>query len=439
MTDKLLPVVLAGGFGTRLWPLSQKKCPKQFLKLVGEKSLLEQAICRLNSAQLIPPVIVCNQTHELIAKSQCQKTNLKSDSILLEPVPLGTAGAIALAAIREKSNCQNSLLLVVPVDSYFDETDKFRSAIDSTTEFARQGHIVMFGIPPRFADINYGYIRKDGLKFGDIAEVLSFHEKPTLTRARSFIESNEYYWNSGIYLFRVQDYLNELNAYRPDIFDACSQLAESAVEESNLVRYRQMSVRCPIESVDRAVMEFTKKTVVKTCDMSWIDLGSWQALIDSQSNDSDGNAISGKVFSINTRDSYLNSNNRLISAVGISNAIVVETDDAVLVANKNNLHEIATVTEQFQYSLNSSDSTPYTPIERPWGRAETFIAEDGYLVKRLSVNVGQSLSLQKHKFRSEYWTVVNGEATAICGDRSFTLGKGESTYIPAGAQHRLSN
>ncbi|MCY4147789.1 MAG: sugar phosphate nucleotidyltransferase [Gammaproteobacteria bacterium] len=302
MIDQVQTVLLAGGFGTRLWPLSQQAHSKQFLKLIGDKSLLEQMLTRLQEAFRDPPVIVCNHSQETIAEKQWRLANVEPRKVLLEPTSLGTAGAIALAAIREISSGQKSLMLAMPVDSYFEETCQFSSCVEASAKFALQGKIIMFGIPPRSADTNYGYVRVENSTEPGISEVLSFEEKPTSENAKNYFDSGEYLWNSGIYLFRPQDYMDELEKFRPDLLAACYKVAETGLEDSIFMRYESTSLAFSSESVDRAVMENTAKAVIKVCDMKWVDLGSWRSLFESQQRDANENVIVGNAISFNTKN-----------------------------------------------------------------------------------------------------------------------------------------
>ena len=438
MLAKPKPIILAGGIGTRLWPLSRTELPKQFLHLGGSKSLLQQTIERLDQACFGPPVIICNEAHESVVESQCQNSLASAGTIVSEPFPLGTAGAIAMSAILEQKQRKQSLLLVVPVDSYFDNTNKFLEAITNATAAAQQGRMIMFGTLPSLPDSNYGYIKRGCHLPNDVYAVSSFHEKPSPEIARQMIRSGEYFWNSGIFLLRAKDYLAQLNTYRPDIYDACFELFESKYFSSNKVRFANKSLLFPAESVDKTVMEHSESIGVKPCEGDWIDMGSWQSLIKSQNMDSDGNAISGSVVAKNTRNSYLLSNSRLLCTVGIDNTIVVETKDAVLVANKDHINEIKAFSEQ-PIVPNAGGSKTIESSMHPWGRSEVAISGKGYLVKRLHVHSGHSLSLQTHQHRSEVWIVVKGSAMVLRGNQDFSLNVGESVHIPAGTRHRLTN
>jgi len=437
---EIKPIILAGGFGVRLWPLSRSEYPKQFLNLAGNKSLLQQAVERLSRANFSPPVITCNEVHESIVESQCRKILTSDSSIVSEPFPLGTAGTIALSAIREQKRYGRSVLLAVPVDSYFENTNSFRKAVDKATAVVQQGKIVLFGTSPLYPEPNYGYIRRGRYLRNDIYTVLSFHEKPPPELAEQFIQRGDYFWNSGAYLFRPQDYLNELNTYRPDIHDACFELFESEnTTLLNVVRFTNKPLNFPIESADKAIMECSNSIVVKPCEGGWVDMGSWRSLLKLYSPNSDGNTIIGNVVAKKTRNSFLLSNDRLLSTVGIDNAIVVETADAVLVANKGCIDEIKTLPEQANIPKTDNKSLTDPAEQRPWGRAEFTVSGIGYLVKRLYVNSGHSLSLQTHQNRSEIWIVVKGTATVLRGNQEFSLSIGESVHIPVGMQHRLSN
>ncbi len=434
----LLPVILAGGSGTRLWPLSRELYPKQFLSLVGESTMLQQTLARLDGLPHQAPVVVCNDECRFVVAEQCRQVGVEPGAIILEPAPRNTAPAVALAALRSVEEGGDPLLLVLPADGFIGSADDFLAAVNRAVAHAESGKIVTFGVVPSRPETGYGYIRAGAWIADGVAEVAAFTEKPAPKLAGQYLADGGYYWNSGMFLFRSRVYLDELRAFRPDIHRAC--VAALAAERTDLAFCRpgREFCDCPAESVDYAIMENTRRALVVTADMQWTDLGSWDALADVLNRDADGNVINGDVIAVQTRDSHLMANDRLIAAVGLDGAVVVETPDAVLVADRRRVQEVKSIVERLRQD-SRQEHRLHTTVYRPWGHAETFKSGDGFLVKRITVNPGESLSLQMHHHRAEHWVVLQGEAEVVRGDDQFTLTADQSTYIPVGVRHRLAN
>lgn len=441
MASKVLPVVLAGGSGTRLWPLSRELHPKQFLNLMGDETMLQQTLARFDALPHEAPVIVCNHEHRFIVAEQCRTQGVTPGAIVLEPAPRNTAPAAALAALQAAEDGDDPLLLVLPADHFIGSTEGFLAAVRRAIPFAEEGAVVTFGVVPSRPDTGYGYIRAGQPTIADegVATVVAFTEKPSWDRAERYLAEGGCYWNSGMFLFRARVYLEELMAFRPDIFAACAAAVAARRKDLEFfLRPGDEFLDCPADSIDYAVMEKTQRALVATADMEWTDLGSWHALADVARRDADGNSRRGDVIAVGTRDCYLSSSDRLVAALGIQGTVVVETADAVLVAAKDRVQDVKAVVAQMR-EQSRHEHRLHTTVYRPWGHAETFKAGAGFLVKRITVNPGESLSLQKHRHRTEHWVVVNGEAEVVRGAEKFVLGADESTYIPVGVRHRLAN
>ena len=439
MSDEILPVILAGGAGTRLWPMSRELYPKQFLRLVGDKTMLQHTLARLEGLPARAPVIVCNHDHRFVVAEQCRQAGVAPSAILLEPAPRNTAPALALAALRA-ANADDPVLLALPADNHIAAVGPFHAALKRALPLAEEGRIVVFGTAPTGPETGYGYIRAGAPLAGaqGIAAVAAFTEKPSRQLAEQYAATNGMYWNSGMFLLRASVYLRELRAFRPDIHAACAKAVAAEREDLDFVRPGDAFRASPADSIDYAVMEHTARACVMPADIDWTDLGSWKAVADAQPKSAHANTLSGDVIAVSTTDSHIAANSRLVAAVGLRSAVIVETDDAVLVAAKDHVQDVKQVVERLRTQARSehrSHSTSY----RPWGRAETFKAGTGFLVKRLTVAPGESLSLQMHHHRAEHWVVVRGQAEVQRGDATFRLTANESTYIPAGERHRLTN
>ena len=439
-SSKLLPVILAGGAGTRLWPRSRELYPKQFLRLVGSDTLLQQTLSRLGGLDHEPPIIVCNDEHRFIVAEQCRDGAFGIGAIVLEPVPRNTGPAAALAALRALGTGADPVLLVLPADHLIADTQGFHAAVRCGLPFAEDGRMVVFGVTPSHPETGYGYIRAGQSMPADsrVATVAAFNEKPSREVAERHLAEGGWSWNSGMFLFRASAFLDELKVYRPKIYEACAAAVDAQHRDLDFERPGDAFRLCPSESIDRAVMEKTRRAVVVQADMGWSDIGTWDALSDVLPCDEDGNTTQGDVIAIDSRNCHLSASNRLVAAVGIDGLVVAETPDAVLVAAKGSSQKVSAVVGRLR-DEGRPEHRKHTTDYRPWGRAETLEAGDGFLVKRLTVAPGKALSLQMHRYRSEHWVVVSGVADVERNDDRFTLTTDESTYIPTGAKHRLTN
>jgi len=434
------PVVLAGGTGSRLWPKSRSAMPKQFLSLTSNNTMLQDTILRLPREQMLAPLFICNEDHRFLAAEQLRKANIEYDAIILEPFGRNTAPAIALAAFKAQDNNQDPVLLVLAADHLIEDLQAFHSSIARAQTLAEQGKLVTFGIVPGEAHTGYGYIKSGAAidKFG--FEVDSFVEKPDLQTAQAYVDSGEYFWNSGMFMFKASAYLQELKLHNPDIYNACLQAISAPQADMTFVRINQDAfAKCPDDSVDYAVMEKTKHACMVTLDAGWNDVGSWSSLWQTgKDKDSHGNVCKGDVMLVDVNNSYVNAEQRLISVVGLDDVIVVETKDAVLVANRHKVQDIKQVVNKLK-----ADKRPefqfHREVYRPWGSYDSIDSGDRYQVKRISVKPGEKLSVQMHHHRAEHWIVVSGTANVTIGEETQLLTENESVYIPIGAVHALEN
>jgi len=439
---KLTPVILSGGVGSRLWPLSREHFPKQCLPLISEQnSLLQQTILRTNAfTETSAPIIVCNEEHRFLIAQQLQdlpSTYLSSNGeprIVLEPIGRNTAPAIALSALEALSEGEDSLLLVLPADHVIDDIQAFEKAVEQAVILAETDSLVTFGIHPTRPETGYGYIRA-GADF----EVAEFIEKPALNVAESYLQSGNYLWNSGMFLFKASVYLAELEQHRPDIFIAVTAAYEQRSKDIDFIRIDKKSFsECPSESIDYAVMESTKSAKVVPYSGDWSDIGAWDALYDFASKDDEHNVLLGDVMAEATTNSLVRSESRLIATVGVDNLVIIETADAVLVMNKDNCQDVKKIVKRIQ-DENRQEHIFHTLIHRPWGSYETVDLGERYQVKRIVVKPNEKLSVQMHHHRAEHWVVVSGTAKVQNGDQEILLTENESTYIPVGVVHSLEN
>ena len=440
MTSGFVPVILAGGSGTRLWPMSRELYPKQFLRLVGKGTMLQQTLARLAGLSHDPPVVVCNQDHRFIVAEQCAEIGVEPGAIVLEPAPRNTAPAVALAALRALHGATDPLLLVMPADHHIESVAGFRTAVRQAVPYAEKGGIVTFGITPTRPETGYGYIKAGEPESDDAvaAHVTAFAEKPGREVAERHLAEGGWYWNSGLFLMRADVYLEELERHRPDIHGACAAAVAAQRRDLDFVRPGDAFNRCAAESLDRAVMEKTRRALVVPTDMGWSDIGTWEALAATLQQDPHGNTSEGDVIAIDSQNCHLSGRDRLVAAIGVNDLVVVETPDAVLVADKARTQEVTLAVRRLRDG-SRSEHRSHTTDHRPWGRAEILNEGDGFRVKRLTVTPGKSLSLQMHRHRSEHWVVVSGEAHVQRGDDRLTLAADESIYIPVGTRHRLAN
>jgi mannose-1-phosphate guanylyltransferase/mannose-6-phosphate isomerase len=452
MTSVIQPVVLSGGSGTRLWPYSREAYPKQFLAFVGDKTLLQETVARIEDMEpepaqfkIKPPVVVCNELHRFLVAEQLRQMGFDNSAILLEPLGRNTAPALTLAARHVGSEGDDPILVVMPSDHHIERVDQFRQRLLDAAGWAAKGAVVTFGIVPDKPETGYGYIRK-GAAAGDQAfELDAFVEKPDALTASGYLASGDYLWNSGIFVLRASVWSEQIRRHRPDIAGACEAALASAKRDGDFVRVDKGAFSvCPSDSIDYAVMERLAgaggevRALVLPLDVGWSDLGSWSALSEVKPQDEDGNVTVGDVFAKDAHNSLLYSQNRFLAAVGVSDLLVIETTDAVLVAHKDRAQDVKAITDHLKQTARL-EHVFHAKVHRPWGDYEGIGSGNRYQVKRLTVKPGATLSLQLHHHRAEHWIVVKGTARVTRGDESFLLGENESTFIPLGVQHRLEN
>jgi mannose-1-phosphate guanylyltransferase/mannose-6-phosphate isomerase len=421
----VVPVILAGGSGSRLWPLSRELFPKQFHALFGNGSLLQNTLRRAAGAATAAPVIVCNEEHRFMVAEQCRQADVAWQRILLEPEGRNTAPAIALAALEACRAHGDGILLVLPSDHLIDD--------------AGEGALVTFGVAPTAPETGYGYIQAPGARAGDGAvPVRSFVEKPDAATAAGYLACGDYFWNSCMFVFGAKAYLAELGRWQPEVLARVEAAFAAGTEDLDFFRPGGAFLESPSISVDYAVMERTRAAMVVPVAFGWNDVGSWSAIWQASPRDCDGNCFTGDVLGVDSRNSYVLAQSRLVGAIGVDNLIVVETPDAVLVADKNRVQDVKQLVEQLRAG-GRSEHLFHREVFRPWGSYEGVQQGERYQVKRIQVKPGQRLSLQMHHHRSEHWIVVRGTAEVTRGDEIFTLTENQSTYIPLGVTHRLAN
>jgi mannose-1-phosphate guanylyltransferase/mannose-6-phosphate isomerase len=434
---KFVPVVLCGGSGTRLWPLSRSHLPKQFLPLVSERTMLQETLARvqgLEGAQ--PPIAIANDEHRFLAAEQLREIGAPPQALLLEPAGRGTAAAVAAAALLLED--KSSLMLVLPADHAISNLKQFHAAVRTALRLAQDGALVVFGIQPASPHTGYGYI-KQGAPRDEAFVVERFVEKPDLGTAQGFLAAGGYYWNGGIFVFRADRYLAELQRHRKDVLDAVTRAMANAQRDMDFVRpERAAFLAGPDDSIDRAVMEKTRDAVVVPARFGWSDVGSWSALWSLGAKDAVGNVSQGDVLMRDSQGSYLRSEGRLIAAVGVENLVIVETSDALLVSTREHADDVKLAVEQLKRSRRTEHAI-HRRVYRPWGYYESIDSGEAFQVKRLMLKPGARLSLQLHRRRAEHWVVVSGEAKVTRGDEELRLGANQSTYIPTGTKHRLEN
>jgi mannose-1-phosphate guanylyltransferase/mannose-6-phosphate isomerase len=439
VVTSLVPVILSGGAGTRLWPLSREMYPKQLLALAGTQTMLQDTAARLAGVgAALPPIVVCNEAHRFTVAEQLRALKIQPSAILLEPVGRNTAPAVALAALRALKIDPEAVLVVAPADHVIRDVAAFRLAADTAATLAQENKLITFGIVAHAPETGYGYIRR-GEGGGPAYPVAQFIEKPPLDVAQQFVASGDYYWNSGMFVFKASCYLKELGKFAPDILAACTAAWQAAKTDLDFVRVDQAEfAKCRSESIDYAVMERTTDAVVLPLDAGWSDVGSWSSLFDALPADEDGNVLQGDVMTHDTRDCYVHSTSRLVAAVGMEDHVIVETKDAILVAPKDRVQDVKELVASIK-KLGRSESVLHREVFRPWGSYDSLDNGERFQVKRLTVNPGGVLSLQMHHHRAEHWIVVQGTARITRNDETFLLSENESTFIPIGAKHRIEN
>lgn len=439
MSNIILPVVMAGGAGSRLWPLSRALYPKQFLSLTSTNSMLQETIIRLEGIEHEYPLFICNEEHRFIVAEQLRQLSIDHSGIILEPDGRNTGPAIALAAFHALNNGYDPVMLVLAADHEIQERKNFIDSIEIAKQFAENDKLVTFGIVPASPETGYGYI-KVGEKIGpDGYKVAAFVEKPHRLLAEEYINSGKYLWNSGMFMFKASVFLNELKKFRPDIYSICETSLLKSESDLDFIRVNGKVFNCcPSESIDYAVMENTMQAVVVPLDAKWSDVGSWTALWDISKKNENGNIIRGDVIAKDTDNCYLHSESRLIGTVGVKDLVIVETKDAVLVAHKNNVQDVKNIVEQLKIQ-NRQEYLHHREVYRPWGSHDAVADGERLRVKHVTVLPGHAISKQVHYHRAEHWVIVSGTARVYIGDENFLLGENESTFIPVGTVHSIEN
>jgi len=437
---QIIPVILSGGSGTRLWPLSRKQHPKQYLPLASDNTMLQETILRLNGLDnLANPIIVCNADHRFLVADQCQQIDITNPVILLEPVGRNTAPAIAAAALQSLKQADDVVLLVLSADHVIQDVEVFHQAINIASQQAQEGKLATFGIVPTDANTGYGYIKSSKDNIDGVYKVEEFVEKPNLKTAQSYLEQGNYLWNSGMFMFKATTLIDELTTHSPKIIASVNNAVNNAKQDLDFIRLdKQAFESSPSDSIDYALMEKSDNVVVVPLDAQWNDIGSWSALHDIGNKDINGNVIKGNVIAQDTSNTYIYANHHTVTTIGVDSLIVVDTPDATFIATQDKAQEVESIVESLQAD-GRDEGTIHRKVYRPWGWYDSIESGKHFQVKRLHVNPGAELSLQMHHKRAEHWVVVNGTATVVNGEEVLTLKEGESTYIPIGAMHSLGN
>tara|TARA_B100000242_G_scaffold283565_1_gene245961 strand:- start:371 stop:1807 length:1437 start_codon:yes stop_codon:yes gene_type:complete len=441
----IIPIILCGGTGTRLWPISRESYPKQYLKLNSNENLtlLQRTVKRISNIHgLKDPILVCNDEHRFIAAEQMRQIGVKPQSILLEPFGKNTAPAITLAALTAISKEKDPILLVLSSDHYIEDEAKFINVIKKGLDYAKHNKLITFGVLPTKPETGYGYIKAENPFEKDIVEGIKidkFIEKPDLDTARTFLDDKKYLWNSGIFAFKADIFINEVKKYSSKIFEICNSSLLNSENDLDFKRINKSYFsKCPNISIDVAIMEKTNLGTVLNLNAGWSDIGNWQSLWEISKKDTKGNSCDGKTYLKNVKNCILKSEDRLIVGVDLNDLVIVETRDAILVANKSSSQLIKQIVEDLS-NLNFAEGITNKKSYRPWGNYVSLVESDLWQVKRLEIKIGESISLQKHKYRSEHWVVVDGIADVEIDNNKSTLNINESIFVPKGAKHRLSN
>lgn len=431
-------VLLAGGSGTRLWPISRSHFPKQFINLTSSSTMLQETILRLPDEIKLEPYVICNDSNRFLVSEQLNSINVCSPNIILEPFGKNTAPAIGLAAFDALKNGHDPILLVLPSDHVISDQTAFHKSLEYAEKLADQGKLVTFGINPSHAETGYGYIKK-GDKLSYAYKVANFVEKPSLKLAEEYYLSGNYFWNSGMFAFRASVFLEKLKYFCPEIYSICENSISNSYHDLCFIRIRpDIFEECPEVSIDYAVMEKTSDSVMVELNAGWSDVGTWSSLYDNLDKDSSQNVISGDVLTQNTSNSFIQSSDRLITTVGVDNLVIIDTKDALLVVNKDKSQEVKSIVDLLKDS-SRSEYNSHREVYRPWGHYDTITRGNRYQVKRITVNPGSKLSVQMHYHRAEHWIIVSGSALVTIGDKELFLTENQSTYIPIGEIHSLEN
>lgn len=437
---KIVPVILSGGSGTRLWPLSRAVLPKQLLPLVSENTMLQETLLRLSSwAEIESPIVVCGNDHRFLVAEQLRQVGLSPEAIVLEPIARNTAPAIAAAALILKD--KEALILVLPADHVITDVAAFEAAVRRASVAANQDKLTTFGIEPTHPETGYGYIQSgEHLAATEgCYQVARFVEKPDADTAKQYLDAGNFYWNSGMFLFKPATFIAELKKYAPDMLDAVTNAVENSYKDLDFVRLHEASfAQSPSDSIDYAVMEKTQLAAVVPANMGWNDVGSWTALKEVQSNDESGNAIRGDVYLKNVKNTLVRAEHRFVAAVGVEDLVIVETGDAILVAHRDCAQDVKNIVDHLKAS-GRTEHQVHPRVYRPWGWYEGIDVGERFQVKRIMVKPGEKLSLQMHHHRAEHWVVVSGSAMITVDNVTKLYTENESTYIPIGSTHRLEN
>jgi mannose-1-phosphate guanylyltransferase/mannose-6-phosphate isomerase len=437
---KIIPVILSGGSGTRLWPLSRKQYPKQYLPLVGDKTMLQETVLRLDGLDgLSDPIIICNTDHRFLVAEQLQQININNSTILLEPIGRNTAPAIAAAALQSMKHEDDVILLVLSADHVIQDVKSFHQAINIAVKQARVGKLATFGIVPTNPNTGYGYIKSNLIDDQGAYKVEEFVEKPNLQTAEAYLKQGNYLWNSGMFMFQAETLINELTIHSGDIIEAVTKSVINATQDLDFIRLEKQAFESsPSDSIDCALMEKSSNVVVVPLDAQWNDIGSWSALYDIGAKDNNGNVVQGDVLTEETTGSYINANHHMVVTIGVKDLVIVDTPNATLVASKDKSQDVKKIVERLQQQ-EREEQFCHRKVYRPWGWYDSIETGAHFQVKRLHVNPGAKLSLQMHHKRAEHWVVVKGIATATNGEETLTLAEGQSTYIPVAVTHALAN
>jgi len=437
------PIILAGGTGSRLWPKSRVAMPKQFLALTSDNSMLQDTIARLQGSGTQAPMVICNEAHRFLVAEQLRQQDIQHSGILLEPVGRNTAPAIALAALKAQENGSDPILLILAADHLITDQPAFHTGLARAQQLAEQGKLVTFGIVPQIPHTGYGYIKSgpsltiNGLNVG--FDVAAFVEKPDLATAQDYVSTGDYFWNSGMFMFKASAYLHALAEHAPEILTVCQQAISGQTQDMDFTRVdADIFATCPDDSIDYAVMEHTKDAVMVPLDAGWSDVGSWSSLWETADKDPQGNVTVGDVMLHDTTNSYVNAEGKLVSVIGLDNVVVVETKDAVMVAHKDKVQDIKHIVNQLK-AEQRPEFEFHREVFRPWGSYDSIDTGDRFQVKHISVKPGEKLSVQMHHHRAEHWIVVSGTANVTIGDNTMIVSENESTYIPIGEVHSLEN